>query len=59
MTVVREKVRRLERYILVTNVPTDEVLESTLDKLLGRERQRLAGQLAPTSQQYWMRFERV
>ena len=35
MTAVLEKVRRLERYVQVTNVQTDEVLESTLDKLLG------------------------
>jgi hypothetical protein len=46
MTAVLEKVRRLERYVQVTNVQEDEVLESTLDKLLGRERQRLVGQLA-------------
>jgi hypothetical protein len=35
MTVVLEKVRRLERYVQVTNGQVDEVLESTLDKLLG------------------------
>lgn len=46
MTAVLEKVRRLERYVQVTNGQVDEILESTLDKLLGRERQRLDGQLA-------------
>jgi hypothetical protein len=72
MTAVLEKVRRLERYVQVTNGQVDEVLESTLDKLLGRERQRLAGQLARlksqtmdfegrygwTSAEFYPRFER-
>jgi len=72
MTAVLEKVRRLERYVQLTNVQTDEVLESTLDKLLGRERQRLVGQLARlksqaayfegrygwTSDDFYPRFER-
>jgi len=72
MTAVLDKVRRLERYVQVTNVQTDEVLESTLDKLLGRERQRLVGQLARlksqtayfegrygwTSDDFYPRFER-
>jgi hypothetical protein len=43
MTVVLEKVRRLERYVLVTNVQTDEVLESTLDRH-DRDDQELAEQ---------------
>ena len=70
MTAVLEKVRRLERYVQVTNGQVDEVLESTLDKLL--ERQRLTGQLARlksqtldferrygwTSEEFYPRFER-
>lgn len=72
MTAVLEKVRRLERYVQVTNGQVDEVLESTIDKLLGRERQRLAGQLARlksqvadfeghygwSSDEFYPRFER-
>ncbi len=72
MTAVLEKVRRLERYVQVTNGQVDEVLESTLDKLLGRERQRLDGQLVRlksqamdferrygwTSEEFYPRFER-
>jgi hypothetical protein len=72
MTVVLEKVRRLERYVQATNGQVDTVLESTIDKLLGRERQRLAGQLARlksqvadfesrygwTSEEFYPRFER-
>ena len=46
MTAVLEKVRRLERYVQVTNVQTDEVLESTLDKLLGASGSALLVQLA-------------
>jgi hypothetical protein len=71
MTAVLEKVRRLERYVQVTNVQVDEVMESTLDKLLWRERQRLDGQLARlksqaadferrygwTSKEFYPRFE--
>ena len=48
MTAVLEKVRRLERYVQVTNGQVDEVLESTLDKLLGRERQRLDWSIGAT-----------
>jgi hypothetical protein len=57
MTAVLEKVRRPERYVQVTNGQVDEVLESTLDKLLGRERQCLAGQLARLKSQT-LDFER-
>jgi len=56
----------------MTNGQVDAILESTLDKLLGRERQRLAGQLARlksqvadfegrygwTSEEFYPRFER-
>lgn len=72
MTAVLEKVHRLERYVQMTNGQVDAILESTLDKLLGRERQRLAGQLARlksqvadfegrygwTSEEFYPRFER-
>ena len=46
MTVVLEKVQRLERYVQAANGQVDEIVESTIDKLLGRERQRLINQLA-------------
>jgi len=72
MTAVLEKVQRLEQYVQLTNGQVDWVLESTIDKVLDRERQRLLGQQAPlksqitdfevqygwTSEEFYPRFER-
>lgn len=72
MTVVLEKVQRLERYVQAANGQVDQIVESTIDKLLNRERQRLASQLARlkshaadfeghygwTSEEFYPRFER-
>lgn len=41
MTTTLEKVRRLEQYLSAERSPTDPVLDTTLDKLLARERARL------------------
>lgn len=41
MVAALEKVQRLERYVQLTNGHVDQVLESTIDKVLDRERQRL------------------
>jgi hypothetical protein len=46
MTAVLERVQRLEQYLQTTNGQADRVMESTLDKLLNRERQILRQQLA-------------
>ena len=40
MSAVLEKVRKLERYIEISNGQVDPILESTINKLMGRERQR-------------------
>ncbi|HHS96829.1 MAG TPA: hypothetical protein ENK08_02870 [Chloroflexi bacterium] len=67
-----EKVRRLERYVQLTDGQVDDVLESTLDKMLERERQRLLRQQARleaqiadfearygwNSEEFYHRFER-
>ena len=45
MAAVLEKVRQLEQYIQVSNGQADWMLETTLDKLLDRERQKLRQQL--------------
>lgn len=72
MSIVLEKVRQLEHYIEVSNGQVDPVLESTISKLLGRERQRhldklvgLQAQIAEFEAQYqlssdsfYLRFER-
>jgi len=72
MAAVLEKVQRLERYIQLTNGHVDRVLESTLDKVLDRERQRILRQQARlksqivsfearygwTSEEFYPRFER-
>ncbi len=72
MTAVLEKVKRLERYVQLTNGHVDQVLESTIDKVLDRERQRLLRQQARlesqitdfearygwTSEEFYPRFER-
>jgi len=72
MTAVLEKVQRLEQYIQLTNGYADQVLESTIDKMLDRERQRLLRQQARlksqiadfearygwTSDEFYPRFER-
>ena len=72
MTAVLEKMQRLEQYIQLTNGHVDQVLESTIDKLLDRERQRLFRQQARlksqianfearygwTSDEFHPRFER-
>jgi hypothetical protein len=72
MTAVLEKVQRLEQYVQLTNGQVDWVLESTIDKVLDRERQRLLGQQAHlksqiadfevqygwTSEAFYPRFER-
>ncbi len=71
MTAVLEKVQRLERYIQLTNGQVDQVLESTIDKVLDREQQRLLRQKARlksqiadfearygwTSEEFYPRFE--
>jgi len=71
MTAVLEKVQRLERYIQLTNGQVDQVLESTIDKVLDREQQRLLRQKARlksqiadfearygwTSDEFYPRFE--
>lgn len=46
MTATLEKVRRLEQYVELVNGQVDQVLESTIDKILDRERQRLLLQQA-------------
>jgi hypothetical protein len=67
-----EKVQRLEKYVQATNGQVDWVVESTLDKLLDRERQKLRQQLVRlksqtddfearygwTSAEFYPRFER-
>ncbi len=72
MAAVLEKVRQLEQYIQVTNGQVDWMLETTLDKLLDRERQKLRQQLTRlksqttdfetrygwTSDEFYPRFER-
>ena len=72
MTAVLEKVQRLEQYVQLTDGQVDWVLESTIDKVLDRERQRLLGQQARlksqiadfevqygwTSEEFYPRFER-
>jgi hypothetical protein len=72
MTAVLEKVQRLERYVQFINGDVDQVLESTIDKVLGRERQRLFRQQARlksqiadfeacygwASEEFYPRFER-
>ncbi|MCX6031387.1 MAG: hypothetical protein NT169_19070 [Chloroflexi bacterium] len=72
MAAVLEKVRQLEQYVQTTNGRVDWVVESTIDKLLDRERQKLRQQLARlksqttdfearygwTSDEFHPRFER-
>lgn len=72
MAAVLEKVQRLEQYVQLTDGQVDWVLESTIDKVLDRERQRLLGQQARlksqiadfeaqygwTSEEFYPRFER-
>jgi len=72
MTATLEKVRRLEQYVELVNGQVDQVLESTIDKMLERERQRLLLQQARlesqiadfearygwTSDEFYPRFER-
>jgi hypothetical protein len=72
MTATLEKVRRLEQYVELVNGQVDQVLESTIDKMLDRERQRLLLQQARlesqiadfearygwTSDEFYPRFER-
>ena len=72
MAAVLEKVQRLEKYVQATNGHVDWVVESTLDKLLDRERQKLRQQLARlqsqtagfevrygwSSEEFYPRFER-
>lgn len=41
MTTTLEKVRRLEKYLAVDRSATDPVLDTTIDKLLDRERKRV------------------
>ncbi|MCB0207760.1 MAG: hypothetical protein KDJ52_00435 [Anaerolineae bacterium] len=41
MTTTLEKVRRLEKYLAVDNSTVDPVLDSTINKLLDRERVRV------------------
>ena len=45
MTPVLEKVKQLESYIKISNGQVDPILESTISKLLDRERQRHLDQL--------------
>lgn len=72
MTAVLEKVRRLDQYVQLVNGNVDQVVESTIDKVLDRERQRLLRQRARlksqvadfearygwTSEEFYSRFER-
>lgn len=72
MTALLEKVRRLEQYVQLTEGQVDQVMESTIDKVLERERQRLLRQQARlksqiadfearygwTSEEFYPRFER-
>lgn len=72
MIATLEKVRRLEQYVELVNGQVDQVLESTIDKILDRERQRLLLQQARleaqiadfearygwTSDEFYSRFER-
>jgi hypothetical protein len=46
VTAVLKKVQRLQQYVQLTNGHVDQVLESTIDKVLDRERQRLLHQQA-------------
>ncbi len=72
MAAVLEKVQRLEHYIRASNGQADWVLESTIEKLVARERGKLRQQLARlhshtadlearygwTSDEFYPRFER-
>lgn len=72
MIPVLEKVQRLEKYLQANEGRVDSVIESTLDKLLQRERQKLLQQRARlrsqivdfevrygwTSEEFYPRFER-
>ena len=72
MSILHEKIKRLERYLAAEDADTDRVVEQTVDKLLERETARLTKlkthleqqlkdyekQYAIESAQFHARFER-